>query len=99
MSMRNNFRLCLVCCAVLLTWQASGGIMRADTLSYAYDSAGRLARVDQDNGISIVYAYDANGNLLSRTVQGPNTVVSPKAEAGREKSKAGEKKLPKQKDE
>ena len=37
-------------------------------VSYTYDAAGRLARVDYGNGASIVYVYDNAGNLLSRTV-------------------------------
>ncbi len=32
--------------------------------AYEYDGAGRLIRVDYDNGKSISYTYDNNGNLL-----------------------------------
>ena len=33
--------------------------------SYQYDPVGRLSDVSYDNGGSIHYAYDANGNILS----------------------------------
>jgi len=36
--------------------------------SYTYDTAGRLTGVTYDDGSSITYTYDANGNHLSRTV-------------------------------
>jgi YD repeat-containing protein len=44
---------------------------RADVVNYAYDEAGRLARVDYPSGASIMYTYDNAGNLLSRTVNKP----------------------------
>jgi YD repeat-containing protein len=39
--------------------------------TYTYDSSGRLALVDYGNGVTIAYAYDNAGNLLSRTVTTP----------------------------
>ena len=45
---------------------------RADVVNYAYDDAGRLARVDYPSGASIMYTYDNAGNLLSRTVSKPS---------------------------
>jgi YD repeat-containing protein len=36
--------------------------------SYSYDAAGRLTGVIYDNGSSITYAYDANSNLASVTI-------------------------------
>lgn len=44
---------------------------RADTVSYAYDDAGRLIRVQYGNGKTIAYSYDKAGNLLRRLVTGP----------------------------
>jgi YD repeat-containing protein len=45
--------------------------LRADLVRYAYDDAGRLAKVDYPSGASIVYTYDPAGNLLSRAVNVP----------------------------
>jgi len=41
-------------------------ISHAET--YAYDAAGRLTGVTYDNGSSIAYAYDKNGNILSKSI-------------------------------
>ncbi len=40
----------------------------AETITYSYDDAGRLTNAAYGGGASIAYAYDANGNLLMRTV-------------------------------
>jgi uncharacterized protein (TIGR03437 family) len=39
----------------------------ADKVVYTYDNANRLVRVDYGGGSAISYAYDKNGNLVSRT--------------------------------
>jgi len=39
-------------------------------VTYSYDAAGRLSKVDYGNGTVISYTYDSAGNLLSRTAQG-----------------------------
>lgn len=38
----------------------------AGTITYSYDEAGRLIRVDYGNSKVIAYTYDAAGNLLER---------------------------------
>jgi len=38
------------------------------TITYTYDDAGRLIRVDYGNGTSTTYTYDNAGNLLRREV-------------------------------
>ena len=40
----------------------------AETVAYSYDDAGRLTNAAYSGGANIAYAYDANGNLLMRTV-------------------------------
>ena len=40
----------------------------AETITYSYDDAGRLTNAAYGGGGNIAYAYDANGNLLMRTV-------------------------------
>ena len=55
-------------------------------VSYTYDAAGRLARVDYGNGASIVYVYDNAGNLLSRTVTAAESENSTKKPPRRSKN-------------
>jgi uncharacterized protein (TIGR03437 family) len=43
-------------------------IASADRITYTYDTAQRLTRVDYANGTSVAYTYDKAGNLLSRVV-------------------------------
>ena len=38
----------------------------AAVISYSYDAAGRLTRVNYGGFVNTTYKYDANGNLLSR---------------------------------
>ena len=45
----------------------------ARTESYSYDVAGRLTGVTYDDGSSIAYTYDANGNLLTIAKTASNT--------------------------
>ncbi len=40
-------------------------------VTYTYDSAGRLIKVDYGNGSVLTYTYDNAGNLTSRTAQSP----------------------------
>ncbi len=47
----------------------------ADRVTYIYDAAHRLAKVDYGDK-SITYAYDGSGNLLSRTVGAPGVAPS-----------------------
>jgi len=42
----------------------------ASNITYTYDGAGRLTKVDYGNGTSIQYTYDKAGNLLSSVVSG-----------------------------
>ncbi|MBL8253480.1 MAG: RHS repeat protein, partial [Candidatus Competibacter sp.] len=42
----------------------------ADTYAYGYDPAGRLVQVSKNGAVASGYAYDANGNRLSKTAGG-----------------------------
>ncbi len=44
---------------------------------YTYDDACRLMRVDYDNGKSIAYTYDKNGNLLKKESGNSCDVILP----------------------
>jgi uncharacterized protein (TIGR03437 family) len=46
------------------------------SVSYTYDAAGRLSKVDYGNGTVITYSYDKAGNLLSRQVQNSGPVIT-----------------------
>ena len=55
----------------------------AGTVSYTYDDAGRLVKVDYGDGRSISYTYDNGGNLLRREVTAP----APPADTGQTAAK------------
>jgi uncharacterized protein RhaS with RHS repeats len=46
------------------------GAIQAGSVTYTYDSLGRLAQATYSNGVMIVYVYDAAGNRTSYTVTG-----------------------------
>ena len=58
----------ILCVAILGGWVVSS--VFADKITYTYDSAQRLTKVDYGNGRVINYTYDKAGNLLNRTVTG-----------------------------
>lgn len=63
--MRNLF---LLLCAAM-------GLL-ANTVSYTYDAAGRLVRVDYGAGGSLQYVYDRAGNLTKRIITGPGSATA-----------------------
>lgn len=46
------------------------GSAMAGSVSYVYDSLGRLTKATYSNGVVIAYAYDAAGNRSSTVVTG-----------------------------
>lgn len=48
-----------------------GGL--AGTVKYKYDGAGRLIRIEYDNGVTIRYTYDKMGNRLTESVLNEET--------------------------
>jgi RHS Repeat len=40
----------------------------AGSVAYGYDPLGRLKTALYDNGVCVVYVYDANGNRTSQTI-------------------------------
>ena len=38
------------------------------SVAYTYDALGRVTTVSYDTGVCLIYAYDANGNRTSETV-------------------------------
>lgn len=61
-------KLILGSCLVLLS-----GALHAGSVSYTYDSLGRLSKASYANGVVITYVYDAAGNRTSYTVTGAPT--------------------------
>lgn len=46
------------------------GALQAGSVSYTYDSLGRLSKATYASGVVITYVYDASGNRTSYTVTG-----------------------------
>lgn len=65
-------RIALPLFSSLLFWSA---VAPAATISYTYDTAGRLIKADYGGGTFISYTYDSGGNLLQRNVTQPFTAT------------------------
>jgi YD repeat-containing protein len=61
--MLTRFFLCLLLSFLLIAPAA-----HAASASYTYDALGRVIQVVYDNGMKIVYIYDAAGNRTVQTV-------------------------------
>jgi YD repeat-containing protein len=71
---------------LILILTMAAATLAAEKLTYTYDEAGRLARVESDSGKVITYTYDASGNLVKRSASG--ALAPPAATAdGKKKSK------------
>lgn len=46
------------------------GALQAGSVTYTYDSLGRVTKATYSTGVVIVYVYDAAGNRTSYTVTG-----------------------------
>lgn len=66
--MKRRHIFTLACASCLLVVFAFEMAEIAHGQSYEYDVDGRLVKVTYDDGSSIRYQYDPNGNMLSRTV-------------------------------
>jgi YD repeat-containing protein len=51
-----------------IVWLGAAVPAVAVTVSYTYDSLGRVTQVTYDNGTTITYVYDAAGNRTSQVV-------------------------------
>lgn len=65
---------CLSMLAIFMLLGISSASRAADTVTYSYDIVGRVTSAAYDNGLCIIYAYDANGN---RTAQSYSTSSAP----------------------
>lgn len=55
---------------MMILLMAATASLWAAVVTYSYDDAGRLTKVDYGNGSTITYTYDSAGNLVSKTVTG-----------------------------
>jgi len=71
--------LALILLALICSLFSIQYVNAATSADYSYDPAGRLILADYGDGLVITYSYDANGNLLGRTVPelALTTAVSP----------------------
>lgn len=53
---------------LLLASGSCFSLQAADSFQYQYDTSGRLVKLTASNGLVCSYSYDANGNLVSETV-------------------------------
>ena len=64
--------------AVLAGWRALPALAQ-NIANYTYDELGRLKTVTYDNGVSVVYEYDAAGNRTRQEVTGSTNAPPPAA--------------------
>jgi carbohydrate-selective porin OprB len=78
--MLNRNGLPKLCCAAALLGIVAAMPAEAATASvrYTYDQLGRVATALYDNGVCVVYNYDANGNRTAQTntaFSGPQPMI------------------------
>ena len=69
METKKRSRLARMCLTGALLAMLAGSAL-AGSVSYLYDTLGRLAKATYSNGIVIIYSYDAAGNRSSTVVSG-----------------------------
>ncbi len=52
----------------LFTSTASANAANSDQASYMYDALGRITKITFNNGTTVVYSYDNNGNRTTVVV-------------------------------
>ena len=72
---------------LILILTMTAATLAAEKLTYTYDEAGRLTRVESDAGRVIAYSYDASGNLVKRTATGNPPPAAATASTRKKKSK------------
>ncbi len=61
---------------LLLSILMVASTLHAGTITYTYDSAGRLIKADYGGGKSITYEYDNAGNLTKKTMTTDSSIFS-----------------------
>jgi hypothetical protein len=62
--------------AALASPTLSGASQGADSVTYGYDQVGRVTSAAYDNGLCIIYVYDANGNRTTQSYSMSSTPTS-----------------------
>jgi hypothetical protein len=53
--------------AILVSLTISSATQADSSVSYGYDQLGRVTSAAYDNGLCVVYTYDANGNRTAQS--------------------------------
>lgn len=53
--------------AVLVSLALSGASQGADSVTFGYDQVGRVTSAAYNNGLCVIYVYDANGNRTTQS--------------------------------
>jgi YD repeat-containing protein len=64
--------------ALFLVLGVAGSGPAAAGERYEYDRAGRLVKVVYDDGSTITYTYDKNGNIVAVVTTGPTAPAQPR---------------------
>jgi len=65
---RTGFRVILAAVTLLAISALCQAFAANGSVAYTYDALGRVITVSYDTGVCLIYAYDANGNRTSETV-------------------------------
>lgn len=61
---------------VLTSLGIAGATRAASSISYGYDQVGRVTTASYDNGLCVIYTYDANGNRTMQSYSTPSSSSS-----------------------
>ena len=69
-------RIAIVVVALLLGSQLQSAQAASGSVIYTYDALGRVTTANYENGVIVIYTYDADGNRKQRVVNtGTSTLI------------------------